>query len=61
MFVESTILALIFGSFAYTRSTTSKQATKEDVQDLRDRVNTLYEHLLKTPMPEPTKHDKGAR
>jgi hypothetical protein len=59
---DSAVGGLILGAYAWTYSfvsaKTKNQATKDDVKDLRERVNTLYEHLLNRPMPNPSNGKK---
>jgi hypothetical protein len=54
-----TVFTLVFGGFGYTylverniQERIKDLPDKEDIQDLRERVNTLYEHLLNKPMPD---------
>jgi hypothetical protein len=54
-----TVFTLVFGGFGYTylverniQERIKDMPDKDDIQDLRERVNTLYEHLLDRPMPE---------
>lgn len=49
------VLALIVGSYTYTFKATQNKALKDDIHDLRDRVNMLYLHLLNKNLDEELK------
>ena len=59
-----TIFTMVFGGFGYTylveraiQDRIKDMSDKDDIQDIRDRVNTLYAHLLDRPMPEMVKKE----
>lgn len=53
--VISTLFVLILGAYGYTWHDGREKASKEDIYDLRDRVNLLYEHLLNKSLDEEIK------
>jgi len=59
IFTSGILIGLITGSYAYTYNSNKNKASKEDIKDLRDRVNILYNHLLNKNIDEELEKTNG--
>lgn len=57
--IVGVLFTMTMGSFGYTYLSTKDKASTKDIQDLKERIDLLYEHLLGKTMKEALKEKNG--